>query len=111
MEKTIKIDRIFIKDAVGPKGPFKSYRVKEAGSDTWYGLKGWGKADVKEGDEVTGELSSREWEGKEYYDITLAKKEVDLSAIYQRLDDLDKRISNLETNETKDEVSVDDIPF
>ena len=108
--KTITVEQIFIKDMTGDKGPWKSYRVKEYGSDRWYGLKGWGKENVKQGDQITGQETSREWEGKTFYDITLAKP------MGPEFEELEKRVKKLEgiVYGEKEEITEEDlnsIPF
>lgn len=110
--KTITVEKVFIKDMTSDKGPWKSYRVKEVGSDRWYGLKGWGKEDVKEGDVIHGTETSREYNGTTYYDITLNKPNPELDALESRVTKLEGQMMTIlgETPTQTSEVDFD-LPF
>ena len=121
--KTIKVERTHQKtieyEKNGEKKSFVKYAV--AAENVWYELKGFGKDQVKEGDTISGEYSTQDWEanGKTGTNHILALVDKTTADILRRLEDIEHSVAALMiTDKTQPDENPkilkendDDLPF
>ncbi len=102
---------------------FTSYSTK-IGED-FYGLKGWGVKELKEGDTVEGEVEERVVNGQTYKTLVLPKPNLfaELSGMKKDIEDLKAQVLVLNEalfnrsdepipdQEPDDDIDLDEIPF
>ncbi len=123
--KTIKVEKVHSKTIEyndKNTGEAKSFIKYAAACDkVWYELKGFGKDQVKEGDTISGEYSTQDWEanGKTGTNHILALVDKTTADILRRLEDIEHSVAALMINSgtttaqpegTKVE-DDDDLPF
>lgn len=84
-------------------GEKTKYSIKDS-NERWYSCWDRDMAGVKQGDTIEGEVLSREYNGKTYYDFKLPRKE---DLLERRIEALEKAVFG--TEETKDLEDI--IPF
>ncbi len=121
--KTIKVERTHQKtieyEKNGEKKSFVKYAV--AAENVWYELKGFGKDQVKEGDTISGEYSTQDWEsnGKTGTNHILVLVDKTTADILRRLEDIEHSVAALMINSGDAKTTTqqpqaednDDLPF
>lgn len=117
MIKNVTIEQVFVSDRskegkpfIGRNGkPFKKVAIKVG--DQWFsGFGNYITETYQAGDTVMIEVSEREYNGKIYYDFKPAGKLELLEMRIEKLEELVKKLGYV-TNEVKQDVPEDEIPF
>ena len=120
---TIKVEKIHSKKIeyndknTGEPKSFMKYAA--AAGKVWYELKGFGKDQVKEGDTISGEYATQDWEsnGKTGTNHILTLVDKTTADILRRLEDLEHSVAALMINQNSTSAERpqvednDDLPF
>ena len=115
--KKLKIEKVYSKEYDGKNGKWKKYAVKSG--DVWYTLRGKGAENIKEGDTIIGNYTTKdyEWKGENRTEHILTLLDPLIGELIERVEALEETVLELkkgapvENPPVSPEENSQDLPF